>query len=127
MRDLARISKKSLKGAATVVRLEKAQGHADVVFTGDSEIRKLNRKYRKLDRATDVLSFYIGSDGILGDIIISTQTALRNAKRFGSSFEDEIKRLVVHGALHLCGYDHKKKSDRIEMRKKERYYAEKIL
>ena len=118
--------KKLNKIAQAVAKAEKSKGIIEAVFVSDEGIRKLNRKFRKIDRATDVLSFEIGEEGILGEIIISKDTAKRNAKRYGVSFWQEVKRLAVHGALHLAGYDHLRKSDRMLMRKKEDHYAKKI-
>ena len=81
-----------------------------VLITGDEEIRELNRTYRGKDRPTDVLSFPMGDriDGkfILGDVVISLDTAQRQAKELGHSLEEEVERLLVHGILHLLGYDH---------------------
>ena len=118
--------KKLNKIAQAVARREKAKGRVHVVFVSDAVIRKLNKKFRKIDRATDVLSFEIKDDGILGEIMISKDTAKRNAKRYGVTFDEETGRLAVHGALHLSGYDHSRKSDRMLMRKKEDQYAQKI-
>ncbi|MEK7375934.1 MAG: rRNA maturation RNase YbeY [Candidatus Margulisiibacteriota bacterium] len=118
--------KKLNKIARAVAAAEKAKGRIEAVFVSDAVIRKLNKKFRKADRATDVLSFEIAQDGILGQIVISKDTAKRNAKRYGVSFDEEVKRLAVHGALHLAGYDHAGKSDRMLMREKEDHYAKKI-
>jgi probable rRNA maturation factor len=97
-----------------------------VVFTDDRVIRGLNGTYRKKDMATDVLSFPQaagpGEDRSLGDLVISVETAKRQAKEFGVTFRDEMARLTIHGILHLCGYDHenvpRREADR--MRRKER-------
>jgi probable rRNA maturation factor len=118
--------KRLLETAKHVVRLEKGTGRIIITLTDDKTIRALNAKFRKIDRATDVLSFEMGEDGILGDIVISEETALRNSKRFGTKYPDELKRLVIHGCLHLLGYDHLLKSGRILMRSKEDLYAKKI-
>lgn len=82
----------------------------DIIFMGDASIKKLNKRYKGRDIPTDVLSF--GIDGrefmrkrVLGEIFISLDTARRNAKLFGVAFEDEIMRCVIHGILHLFGYD----------------------
>ena len=81
-----------------------------VLITGDEEIRELNKTYRGKDRPTDVLSFPMGDriDGklILGDVVISLDTAQRQAKDLGHSLEDEVERLLAHGIIHLLGYDH---------------------
>lgn len=100
-----------------ISKAEKVGGKINLVLMSDREIRKLNARFRKKDKATDVLAFPMGEDGILGDIAISTETAKRNAKRFAVSYKDEMKRLVIHGVLHLLGYDHSK-----EMRHAEEVY-----
>lgn len=91
-------------------------------FVSDADMRELNRRYRKVDRTTDVLSFAqrdIGDVGILGDVVISYDTAVRNSQRFSVTVEGEIRRLVVHGILHLLGFDHAEKRQRETMRGKE--------
>jgi probable rRNA maturation factor len=106
----------------TILKAEQTQGIINLVLIRDEEMRKLNYRYRKKDKATDVLAFPMGEDGILGDIAISTETARRNAKHFGVTYKEELKRLVIHGVLHVIGYDHSPK-----MRAKEKeYYAQEI-
>jgi probable rRNA maturation factor len=92
----------------------------DIVFMDDAAIRQLNRRYKKEDSATDVLSF--GIDGreflrrrVLGEIFVSLETAARNARLFGVTFEEEAVRCVVHGMLHLFGYDDATKAGRAAM------------
>lgn len=79
-------------------------------LTDDRVIRELNKAYRGKDKATDVLSFIFdepaGPYRLLGEIVISVDTARRQAEEIGHSLEEEIKRLVVHGFVHLLGYDH---------------------
>lgn len=91
-----------------------------VTFVDDDAIRELNKKYRDKDEATDILSF-VQSDGldawpddteqeqarVLGDMVISLSAMRRNSKDFGVSEDEELHRLLVHGVLHLLGYDHK--------------------
>lgn len=82
-----------------------------VIFTGTAEMRRLNNKWRKKDYATDVLSFaYDGElvDGVpfLGEIVVAPEIAMRRAAEYGAPPEREIRKLIVHGALHLMGYDH---------------------
>jgi probable rRNA maturation factor len=85
-----------------------------VLITDDPEIKKLNRYYRKRNRATDVLSFVqLGKKSkdpkeplLLGDVVISAQTAKRQAKERKHSIEKELVFLLIHGILHLFGYDH---------------------
>ncbi len=91
-------------------------GEVHVLLTDDATLRRLNRKFRGKDKATDVLSFpasvttvFFGdSDGpeLAGDLAISLETAARQAKRFGHSLRDEVRVLLLHGTLHLAGFDH---------------------
>jgi len=74
----------------------------EVIFLSDASIRPINKRYKNKDRSTDVLSFDLGR---LKEILISSDTALRNSKRFNSSFENELVLYVIHGILHLSGYD----------------------
>lgn len=134
--------------AARVVRLADATldsvGRADanltVAFVRDRIIRNLNRKFRSKDHATDVLSFPAqdkseepgendfarsGASDHLGDIVISTDTALRQADDECHSFEREVDELVIHGVLHLCGYDHE--TDRGQMNRLELKLRRKLL
>jgi len=93
-----------------------------ILFTDDKNMRIFNKSYRELDKTTDVLSFPQGfseNNHLLGDILISLDTAIRQSKTYQVDPEDEIDRLLVHGILHLLGYDHKKKKEREQMREKE--------
>ena len=76
-----------------------------MLITSSAELRRLNRRFRGKNEATDVLSFP-SADGTLGDLAISAEIAARNAHRLGHSATDEIKILILHGLLHLAGYDH---------------------
>lgn len=69
-------------------------------------MRSLNRRYRRVDRSTDVLAFPAGAGGVLGDIVVSVPYAARQARRRGEPVSREVDRLLVHGYLHLLGYDH---------------------
>ncbi len=100
--------------------LEEAE--LSIVLSDDSAIRKLNKTYRGVDRATDVLSFSQreGEDGdsdlaVLGDIVISLDRAHEQAREYGHSFEREMGFLVVHGILHLLGWDHEKADEEAVM------------
>jgi len=114
-----------LKTAKTVYKREGIDTNQSVVIVlcSDYTIRRLNRQYRKKDKATDVLSFPFGDDDLLGEIYISLQRAKIQAKRYGSTYDEELKRLLVHGLLHLMGYDHIKKADREAMEARERIYT----
>lgn len=107
--------------------LDVAGRDATLALVGDARIQELNRQFRRLDKPTDVLSFPIGdtpSDAphpeaqpYLGDIVISVETADRQARRRSSSLDRELRVLTLHGFLHLLGYDHV--SDEGEMRRVE--------
>ena len=100
-----------------------------IFFTDDEMIRELNHKYRAINKSTDVLSFafeddeasfpLVGENRILGDIIISVETARRNAQEASHSLEWEINILILHGLLHLLGYDHLEDKEYELMHKKE--------
>ncbi len=97
--------------AAMLESLSLPERAMSVVFVGAREMRSLNRQYRQKDYATDVLSFSYEEavmDGapFLGEIVIAPEVALAQAVRFGSRPEKELRRLLVHGVLHLLGYDH---------------------
>ena len=90
---------------------------ATIAFVSDNSIRKLNKQFRNLDKATDVLSFPAGEESNLGDIAISVDSAVEQAKECGLTLEDEIAQLILHGLLHLSGYDHE--TDNGEMNRLE--------
>lgn len=96
----------------------------ELVFVSDDEMRKINHKQRGIDKATDVLSFPYEHvpGGLIGSVVISTDTASRIAAELGHSEEHEIALLFTHGLLHVLGYDHEKDSG--EMREKEREVIE---
>lgn len=77
-----------------------------LVLVSDRRMQELNRRYRNNPRATDVLSFPAGRNGYLGDILVSVETAQRQARRYRHGLGAEIKLLFLHGLLHLLGYDH---------------------
>jgi probable rRNA maturation factor len=83
-----------------------ARGVVTVALVSDARIRALNRRYRAVDAATDVLSFPADEPGTLGDVIIATGVARRQAAEAGHPFGTEVRILALHGLLHLLGYDH---------------------
>jgi probable rRNA maturation factor len=84
------------------------QASATIAFVSDTRIRQLNRQFRGIDKPTDVLSFPAEAPAELnlGDIAVSVDTAAAQAKENGLEFENEIQQLILHGLLHLSGYDH---------------------
>jgi probable rRNA maturation factor len=95
-------------------------GVVNVLVTGSREMRGLNRRFRGKDKPTDVLSFPpmpgLGGGGLAGDIAISAEIAAQNARLLGHSPAEEIKILIVHGLLHLAGYDHEHDNGEMERR-----------
>jgi probable rRNA maturation factor len=99
-----------------------------ILFTDDKRIAELNRQYRGKDKPTNVLAFPMAEDpsdiesGMLGDVVISVDTALREAAGTGETLVEAIYRLVVHGLLHLLGYDHERspKDEKIMFREQAR-------
>jgi probable rRNA maturation factor len=99
----------------------KRPGEITVLLSDDAELRQLNRRYRRMDRATDVLSFPYPDDGarVSGDIVVSRDRLAEQARRFRVPLGHELARLVVHGALHLAGLDHHTVPERRHMRAQE--------
>ena len=97
----------------------------NLVCCTDYRIRRLNRIYRGIDRATDVLSFPFDDEDFLGEIYISIRRTEVQARRFGLSFNEEFCRLFIHGILHLIGYDHMSLRDQTAMNRKENHYLQK--
>ncbi|HEV2038104.1 MAG TPA: rRNA maturation RNase YbeY [Candidatus Eremiobacteraceae bacterium] len=94
-------------------------GDVTVLVTDDHTMRGLNRRYRSKDATTDVLAFPLG-DGLRrdepwGDVVISYETARRQARRYGATIAEEMSRLLIHGLLHLCGHDHHERAQAARM------------
>jgi probable rRNA maturation factor len=115
-----------LEGAASVLGVS---GEVSLVITGDKAVRALNARYRGKDRPTDVLSFPgpgAPHERDLGDIVVSLDTAARNARSQGRTLSAELDVLALHGFLHLLGYDHENDNgemDRLEARLRRRLLA----
>lgn len=120
-----------LRKAADVYGLTE-NNEVSLVFCDDAYIQGLNKNYRGKDQPTDVLSFALNEgeepeivDGpshiLLGDIIISLETAARQAEEYNHGLEREVAYLTVHGMLHLLGYDHMTEEDKAEMRIEEEH------
>lgn len=118
------------------------EAEVNVILTDDEEIRRINREFREIDRATDVLSFPMGDyetpsdferleefpedyfnpetgELLLGDIVISVDKVKEQAEKYGHSAARELAFLVAHSMLHLCGYDHMEEDERLVMEKKQ--------
>jgi len=84
----------------------KIESSATIAFVSDKRIRELNRQFRGIDKATDVLSFPAEEELNLGDVAVSVETAATQARDNGLTLDHEIAQLILHGLLHLSGYDH---------------------
>ena len=112
----------------TIVELEKKKlGQINFVFTSDEELLKTNIEFLKHDTYTDIITFdYCEGKIINGDIIISVERVQENSKKFKVDFDSEIKRVIIHGVLHLCGYKDKTAKDAALMKSKENWALKKF-
>jgi len=119
------INEEFLKGVAKKV-LEgenEAENNLSIALVGQGRIRELNKKYRKKNKVTDVLTF---GDG-LNEIVICLREVKKNAKGFKSTFKKELARVLIHGILQLLGYNHEKDTKEAEkMEEKQNYYLSQI-
>lgn len=107
------------KIAGLVAGAKYKNAEVSIILTNDSEIHEINKTYRNVDRPTNVLSFELGDDVLLGDIYISYDTVMREAKDAGIKFDDHVAHMVVHGMFHLLGYDHLDDQEAVLMEMKE--------
>lgn len=129
--DKMEITEESIKAIETTVKIcletEGMDGiyEVSVSFVTNEEIKELNKIYRNVDSETDVLSFPLDDEDyddviMLGDIVLSTERIIEQAKDFGHSLEREMLYLVAHSTLHLVGYDHMNEEEKLEMRQREK-------
>ena len=133
--------KKVLKQCFKEEGMEKSKIYVSITLTTPEHIHEINKQYRNVDRATDVLSFPMFEkeeidnkiakhdfehEDVLGDIVISIEQVEKQAKEYGHSFEREFAYMLVHGFYHLMGYDHIKEEDKVIMRPKEEKVLEKL-
>lgn len=136
--EYQKIIQKVLKKCFEEEKMIDSKMMVTITLTNAENIKKINKQYRNIDNATDVLSFpmferdelenkiknrLFEHEDVLGDIVISIPKVEEQAKEYGHSFERELSYMIVHGFYHLMGYDHIKEEDKKEMRPKE----EKIL
>lgn len=101
----------------------KRLGDINVIFCSDNYILDVNLKYLQHDYFTDIITFdYCEGDTLSGDLFISIDSVRENALFYGTEFPDELNRVIVHGLLHLIGYDDHNDADIAKMREKENYY-----
>ena len=120
--------------------IEENKDYLKLILTNPNNIKSTNKKYRNIDKETDVLSFpmfeageiaYLKKNGseipeVLGDIMISTQRVKKQAEEYGHSFERELSYMLVHGFYHIMGFDHIEENDKIQMRRKEEVILNKL-
>ena len=98
----------------------KKEGEINYIFCDDEYLHKINLEYLSHDTLTDIISFdYTMGNELSGDIFVSVERVMDNAKDFNVVFEEELKRVLVHGVLHYCGYKDKGEADELLMRNKE--------
>ena len=135
------IIKKVLKECFQEENLDNTKLYIELTLTTPENIRKINKKFRNIDKETDVLSFpmYTPEDiaegiennkfkteDVLGSIVISIQRVKEQAEEYGHSFERELSYMVVHGFYHIMGYDHMTEEEKLQMRKKEENILKKL-
>lgn len=129
LQDKVRFNEKQIKKCAETVLMAMGENRSElsILLVTDSYIRNLNFKYRHADSATDVLAFPMRTGNgaskeglVLGDVVVSIETAKREAERRNIAMLQEICLYIIHGILHLLGYDDQKPADKKKMKTKER-------
>jgi rRNA maturation RNase YbeY len=122
----AAIKNKTLlkKWLTELIVLEQAEpGQINIIFTSDDQLLELNRKYLSKETLTDIITFdYVDNEVIGGDLFISIPRVRENADKFSVSYKNELKRVIVHGILHLLGYDDKNEKQKSRMKQMENKY-----
>ncbi|MCT4552101.1 MAG: rRNA maturation RNase YbeY [Alphaproteobacteria bacterium] len=109
------VIKDVIEASASYLNFSLDGKEVSILLTNDSEIHKLNKDFRGKDKPTNVLSFETEDDEMLGDIVVSIDTVLKEVKEQGKEFKNHFVHLIVHGFLHLLGYDHLDDSEADEM------------
>ena len=100
------------------------EANLSIALVGQGRMRELNKKYRKKNRVTDVLAFPYSDSG---EVIVCLKEVKKNAKKYDTTFEKELSKVLIHGILHLLGYNHEKSEVQAKkMEEKENYYLEKL-
>ncbi|MCP4676145.1 MAG: rRNA maturation RNase YbeY [Deltaproteobacteria bacterium] len=122
------------RGQRLLVAVEREDAELSILLCDDPFIQTLNRDYRGLDKPTDVLSFSMTegegpnpNPNLLGDVVISVETAMRQASHLRRGVSDEVTSLLIHGVLHLLGYNHTNQDESDEMLSKGRLLESEIL
>jgi rRNA maturation RNase YbeY len=101
-------------------KFQKRVGDISYIFCSDEEILRINKQYLNHDYYTDIITFdYTEGEIVSGDLFISLDTVKSNSEKFGAVYEEELRRVMIHGVLHLCGFKDKTTADKKIMREKE--------
>jgi rRNA maturation RNase YbeY len=112
----------------TIINEGKTVGEINIIFCNDEYLLKINQEHLTHDYYTDIITFdYSENTLISGDLFISKDRVEENAEEYKVSFENELNRVIIHGILHLIGYNDKSESEIKEMRTKENYYLDKLI
>ena len=112
----------------TILQCQKRVGEIVCVFCSDAEILRINREYLKHDYYTDIITFdYSKENEISGDLFISLDTVKSNAEQFSTNYSEELHRVMIHGILHLCGFNDKTSEEITLIRKKENEALSRLL
>jgi|TARA_B110000459_G_scaffold200054_1_gene247829 rRNA maturation RNase YbeY len=107
----------------TIIKEGKLVGEISYIFCSDEYLHKINLEHLQHDTLTDIITFNYCEEGLINsDIFISVDRVRDNAELFKTSFENELSRVMIHGILHLVGYDDKRDEDKVLMRSKEDFY-----
>jgi len=99
----------------------------NIILTSENNIRYLNKKYLKRNYMTDIIAFNYNRDNFIsGDLFLNPDTIKRNAEEYKTTFSEEILRVIIHGVLHLIGYNDKSIEEKIGMREKENFYLDRF-
>ncbi len=113
---------------AVITSEEKVLKEVSFNFCNDQELLKVNQEFLSHDNLTDIITFdYSDPSGIMGEVLISTERVKDNALDFDQIFDVELRRVMVHGVLHLCGYKDKSDDEKILMTKKEDFYLSRYV
>ena len=112
---------------STIKSVNKNTGNINFIFTSDKHLLKINKEYLSHKYYTDIITFnYCESEIVSGDIFISIETVKNNSSRFNVTIVEELHRVIIHGVLHLLGFNDQSDEEKAVMREKENYYLERL-
>ena len=112
---------------SVITSVNKETGNINFIFTSDKHLLKINKEYLSHKYYTDIITFnYCENEIVSGDIFISIDTVKNNSSRFNVTIVEELHRVIIHGILHLLGFDDQSDEEKAVMREKENYYLERL-